>query len=106
MASRSEMPLVPIGLAYERPWRMNSWDHLVLPRPFSKVVVCFGAPLTVPSDANAESRERHRNQLAALMSEGCGRAENLLRRWRKGEKLPLVSPEAKALQATPLRQTA
>src|SRR5258706_2430900 len=34
LASRAGMPLSLFGIAYERPWRLPSWDRLVLPRPF------------------------------------------------------------------------
>ena len=33
LSSRTSMPLVPIGLAYERPWRLGSWDKLAIPPP-------------------------------------------------------------------------
>ncbi len=106
LSSRTNMPLVPIGLAYERPWRLGSWDKLAVPRPFSRVVICFGPSLPVPAGADKKLLEDHRLRIAALMEESMKRAESLLRRWRKGEKLPLVSPEAKALEATPLRKAA
>jgi len=106
LSSRTGMPLVPIGLAYDRPWRLGSWDKLVLPRPFSRVVLCTSHPLTVPPDADKETLEAHRLKIAALMQESWQRAEALLRRWRKGEKLPLVSPEAQAVVAPPLRKSA
>lgn len=109
LSSRTGMPLVPLSVAYERPWRMGSWDKLALPRPFSRVVVCTGQSLPVPVDADREALEQHRLKIAALMEETGDRAESLLRRWRKGEQLPLVSPEAQAAQATqsvPLRKVA
>jgi lysophospholipid acyltransferase (LPLAT)-like uncharacterized protein len=106
LSSRSGMPLVPIGLAYDRPWRLPSWDKLVLPRPFSRVVLCTSRPLPVPADADKEALEQHRLKIAALMEESSDRAESLLRRWRKGERLPLVSPEAQAMRTIPLRKSA
>ncbi|MGI8979132.1 MAG: lysophospholipid acyltransferase family protein [Pirellulaceae bacterium] len=106
LASRTGMPLVPIGMAYQRPWRLASWDKHALPRPFSRVVICMGHSLSVPERADKESLEAHRHKIAALMHESTERAESLLRRWRKGEKLPLISPEAKAMKATPLRKSA
>ncbi len=104
-AARAGKPLVPVGLAYERPWRL-AWKKLVLPRLFSRVVICLGPGVHVPLGANIESLEEHRLKVAALMHESSRRAESLLRRWRKGEKLPLVSPEAKALETMPLRKSA
>ena len=106
LSSRTSMPLVPIGLAYERPWRLGSWDKLAIPRPFSRVVICFGPALPVPAGADREQLESHRLRITALMEESTSRAESLLRRWRKGEKLPLISPEAKAASGTTQRKAA
>jgi lysophospholipid acyltransferase (LPLAT)-like uncharacterized protein len=104
--AREGTPMFPVGVAYERPWRLASWDKLVLPRPFSRVVICFGPSLKLPAAAEGKSLEEHRLKIAALIAESTRRAEALLRRWRKGETLPLVSPEAKALEAMPLRKSA
>lgn len=106
LASRTGRPLVPIGLAYDRPWHVLGRNKLVIPRPFSRVVVCANGPHFVPAGANRESLEAQRLKVAALMQESSLRAESLLRRWRKGEKLPLVSPEAKAAEVAPLRKSA
>lgn len=105
LASRTGKPLIPVGLAYERPWRL-AWKKLVLPRLFSRVVICLGPATVVPAAANTEALEQQRQRISALMQESTRRAEALLRRWRKGESLPLVSPEAKALEAMPLRKSA
>ena len=105
LASRTGKPLIPVGLAYERPWRL-AWKKLVLPRLFSRVVICFGPATVVPPAANAEALEQQRWRISALMRESTTRAEALLRRWRKGETLPLVSPEAKAANGTTQRKAA
>jgi hypothetical protein len=69
-------------------------------------VLCTSRPLPVPADADKEALEQHRLKIAALMEESSDRAESLLRRWRKGERLPLVSPEAQAMRTIPLRKSA
>ena len=106
LASRTGMPLVPMCVAYDRPWRMASWDKLAIPRPFSRVVICLARALPVPDRANKESLQAHCLKIAAHMHESTLRAESLLRRWRQGEMLPLVSPEARALKAAPMRKSA
>lgn len=37
--------LVPVGLAARPAWRFGSWDGTLLPLPFARVRVCFGAPV-------------------------------------------------------------
>ncbi|MFN0021846.1 MAG: lysophospholipid acyltransferase family protein [Pirellulaceae bacterium] len=106
LASRTGMPLVAMALAYDRPWRLARWDRFVIPRPFSRVVLCMNKPLPVSAGAGSKSLEDQRLRVAGMMQESASRAEALLRRWRKGERLPLVSPEAKALDALAFRKSA
>lgn len=49
LASRTGRPIVPTAVACRRAWRPDgSWTDLVLPKPFSKIVFCGGAAVTVP----------------------------------------------------------
>ena len=105
-AAREVMSMYPAGVAYKRPWRLATSDKLVLPRPFSRVVICIGPALELPAAADGKLLEEHRQKIAALMQESTRRAESLLRRWRKGETLPLISPEAKAASGTTQRKAA
>ncbi len=50
LARSSGAPIVPLAYAAERPWRLRSWDRLILPRPFSRVAVAVGEPLAVAAD--------------------------------------------------------
>ncbi len=53
LASRAGLSIVPMGFAFERPWRASSWDRFILPRPFSRAACFFGEPIPVPRDADA-----------------------------------------------------
>ena len=33
LASKLGLPLVLMGYAYDRPWRLPSWDRFAVPRP-------------------------------------------------------------------------
>ena len=35
----------------------KTWDHFLLPAPFSRTVILFAPPIYVPADANAEVME-------------------------------------------------
>ncbi len=60
LSSRSQLPLVPIGLAYDRPWRLRkAWDHHAVPRPFSRACFIFGPRLQIPIDADREALEHY-----------------------------------------------
>ncbi|MBW2537590.1 MAG: lysophospholipid acyltransferase family protein [Deltaproteobacteria bacterium] len=44
LARRTGAPLVPVAVACSRGLRLGSWDRLLIPAPFSTVVVAFGDP--------------------------------------------------------------
>jgi lysophospholipid acyltransferase (LPLAT)-like uncharacterized protein len=46
-AQRARVPILPIHAEADRAWRFNSWDRFMLPRPFARVRVAYGAPFTV-----------------------------------------------------------
>ncbi|MFI5165575.1 MAG: lysophospholipid acyltransferase family protein [Thermoanaerobaculales bacterium] len=44
LARRLDLPIVPVTFSCRRPAVLRSWDHMVLPKPFTKVVVVWGDP--------------------------------------------------------------
>jgi lysophospholipid acyltransferase (LPLAT)-like uncharacterized protein len=70
LASRTGLPIMPVGIAYARCWRLGSWDRFAVPYPGS---LCYGItaePIHVPPDASRAQLEEYRllaeNQLHAL----------------------------------------
>ena len=49
LASRTGFPILPIAAASSHEWVLRSWDRFRIPRPFSKIVVAYGDPITVPA---------------------------------------------------------
>ncbi len=52
MARASGHPIVPIGFGVDRAWRLGSWDRCTIPKPFARVRICYGPPISVPRDAD------------------------------------------------------
>jgi len=50
LASKCSVPVFPVALGSNRAWRFGSWDSMLLPKPFARVVAVVGEPLTVESD--------------------------------------------------------
>jgi len=46
---------------------LNSWDRMVIPRPFSKVLVRVGKLIAVPADATDEELVRYTDELQATL---------------------------------------
>jgi lysophospholipid acyltransferase (LPLAT)-like uncharacterized protein len=47
--------IVPVCVAYEQAWALHTWDRMLVPRPFSAVVVRYGVPFRVPADSDEET---------------------------------------------------
>jgi lysophospholipid acyltransferase (LPLAT)-like uncharacterized protein len=77
LAARTGLPLVPIGFAFARAWRMGSWDRFALPLPYSQAVCVTGTPITVPNTADRVQLERYRELVQDAMDQASTAAEHL-----------------------------
>ncbi len=61
LSSRLQVPLVALGVGYDRPWRNHrAWDKFAFPRPFSRCRAVLGPRTQIPPDLNREQIEAHR----------------------------------------------
>ena len=67
LSQMAETPILPIGLAASRFWRIKSWDRIIIPKPFARIVLVVGSPQTVPRDLNEEALEAERQRLETLL---------------------------------------
>ena len=78
-ASRTGLPIVPVGLAVDRAWRARSWDGLRIGKPGARVVVAVGDELRIPADVDhRDLLSRYGPQLAAAMAAAEARARERL----------------------------
>lgn len=63
LARSSGVPLTMFHAAVDRAWVLNTWDRLIIPKPFSRVLIRFGKLIVVPTDATDEDVERYEQQL-------------------------------------------
>ncbi|MEX0612004.1 MAG: hypothetical protein WD229_07775, partial [Pirellulales bacterium] len=63
-----QLPLVPTGFGYNRPWRGNSWDQFAVPRPFSRARAIIGPPLMLPPNLDRGGMERCRERVERLLT--------------------------------------
>jgi lysophospholipid acyltransferase (LPLAT)-like uncharacterized protein len=47
LARKTGAWIVPVCVAYSRAWRLKSWDTMLVPKPFSRLVVRYGIPFQV-----------------------------------------------------------
>jgi lysophospholipid acyltransferase (LPLAT)-like uncharacterized protein len=62
-------PLVVVGSAASRAWRLNSWDSFMIPKPFSKLRVVYGDAVFIPRDLKAEGLPAMVNRLEQIMAQ-------------------------------------
>jgi len=67
----SGVPLTMFHAAVDRAWVLNSWDRMMIPMPFSRVLLRFGKLIHVPSDAGDEDIERYTAELQASLDRVC-----------------------------------
>jgi lysophospholipid acyltransferase (LPLAT)-like uncharacterized protein len=75
LSRSSGVPLTMFHAAVDKAWVLNTWDKLMIPVPFSRVLVRFGKLITVPADANDEDIERYTVELQTSLDRVCQFAE-------------------------------
>lgn len=46
LAQMTKAPMLPVTFAADRYWQLGSWDRMIIPKPFARVVIVIGEPLT------------------------------------------------------------
>ena len=88
------VPLSMFHAAIDRAWVLNTWDRLMIPKPFSRVLLRFGKLIHVPAGATDEDVERYTAELQAALDRVCEFAEANVNRvgtkefpyWRSEQK--------------------
>lgn len=70
-AQRGGATVVPLHAGADRAWRLHSWDRFLVPKPFARVRIAYGAPFDVaPGEAGLEAaRIRAESELATAVQE-------------------------------------
>jgi lysophospholipid acyltransferase (LPLAT)-like uncharacterized protein len=69
LSSLSGGPLYPMAYGLEKAWVFKSWDRMILPKPFSKIVVAIAEPIKVPARLSEEQLEEYRVVLQNKLAE-------------------------------------
>jgi hypothetical protein len=80
LAAKTGLPIIPVGVGFDRPWRMNSWDRFVLPRPWSLGTCVSGEPIHVPSNVDRDGMESSRRIIEGEISRLTEVAERMARK--------------------------
>ena len=69
LAQTSRAPILPIGVAAKRFWRLRSWDRIIVLWPFTRVAMVVGEPQPVSRDLSSQELEAERARLEGLLDE-------------------------------------
>jgi lysophospholipid acyltransferase (LPLAT)-like uncharacterized protein len=61
-AQRTGAPIVSVGIAASRAWRLRSWDGFMIPKPFAHVTVAYGTASVQSGNARDAAAEAPRFQ--------------------------------------------
>ena len=75
LARSSAVPLSTFHMAVDRAWVLNTWDRLIIPKPFSRVLMRFGRMIPVPADARDEDLDGYEQELQDSLDRVCEFAE-------------------------------
>ncbi len=98
LASRTGLPIVPLGFGADRPWRVRSWDRFVVPRPFSQVRGIIGPAVHIPADLDRDELEVRRQGVERLLTGLTLEAEDWAASGTRRQGEAIVRPQARVLR--------
>jgi lysophospholipid acyltransferase (LPLAT)-like uncharacterized protein len=67
LARTTGVPLTAFYVAMEKPWVLNTWDAMVIPKPFSRAFVRVARKIFVPADASDEQLSAAHSEMQAAL---------------------------------------
>jgi len=80
LAKSTGIPMSMFHVAVDRAWVLKSWDRMMIPKPFSRVLLRFGKLIHVPSNATDKDVERYASELQEALDRVCEFAETNVRK--------------------------
>ena len=67
LASKTGLPLHAFHVALEKAWVLNSWDALMIPKPFSRALVVVSRAVNVPPDLTKPEMQNYHDEMQATL---------------------------------------
>lgn len=97
LSSRLQIPIVPIGFGYDRPWRNpKSWDQFAVPRPFSRCRAVMGPRIQIAPDLERRELEWNRQWIEQQLQQ----VTELAEQWAES-KIHIAGSEPLARSSSP-----
>lgn len=88
VAAETKLPIVPVGAATTRGWRLTSWDRFLLPAPGALVLLCHGPAIRIPARVGRAELGAWTERVAAALNEATRACEHAARRAAAGHAPP------------------
>jgi lysophospholipid acyltransferase (LPLAT)-like uncharacterized protein len=75
LARSSGVAISTFHIAVDKAWVLKSWDQMMIPKPFSRVLLRCATLIRVPENANEEDLETYNAKLQRSMDRACEFAE-------------------------------
>lgn len=75
LARSSGVPISAFHVAVDKAWVLNSWDRMMIPKPFARVMLRATTLIRVPENATEDDLERYTHDLQSSMDRACQFAE-------------------------------
>ena len=69
LAKKTGRPVLPFAVEPERRRTLSSWDHMQIPKLFTRALVSVAAPVWVPADADDATLEAKRDELQRALED-------------------------------------
>ena len=84
IAWKSGCPLMPFTASAQRKWVLPSWDHFIVPRPFSRALALMGKPIHIDSGAGEQEIHKAEAEIQRALEELRERADSW---WGKASEI-------------------
>lgn len=68
VSAKKDLPILPCAFVARSAWRINSWDRMAIPKPFTRIVCAFAPPLDPPTNLTGPAIEEKRVELEESMA--------------------------------------
>lgn len=72
LASKTGIPILPIAVNSSSYWEAGSWDRFQIPKPWARVDLVFGEPISIPATLSDEEMESWRVKIEQKLNEISG----------------------------------
>lgn len=69
LAQLSGAPVIPVLAGADRAWWFGGWDRFLVPRPFARVRMAYGAPVWVPRESEPGMLEAVAGEIESRLAE-------------------------------------